>query len=877
MCAMGQKSLRQILTGVTFIGLIPMAFLLVLLIYRGQAAARDSATAALEVLTASLSSQFDLLISDAEFQFESLNGVDQISSGNSAACNAWMAQNIPKKPGVNTWYRVTTDGMVTCASRDLPLNMKTDSGFNLDDPGVYDRIRIAPARTSKTNGDTVIGLAKAYWNDGNPYQIITTLDAAWFYDAVLQFGPMDDRSLYILDDAGRIILQLPEYEKASGGHAPSFQRLISLQSSPIIHNVEAGVNGDKRVVSSMILHKFGDGRTFTLSISASPNVLFSKARDLVVLGLGAIFLGGLGVIWAQKLLFRRYLARPIQSILEYAQAGEKDGATPEFTLPPQAPSELADLGSAIAKMLRDKTGRAEALSEALSNLERAEDIAKMGHWRLDLKTQELRWSDGVYKLHGLTREGFTPSLENAIDLYHPEDRAVVQQATEDSITQQKPYEFEKRIIRADGTYLYVGARGQVTLDADGAPATMFGIVIDVDAPKQAQRELQRAKVAAQQLADARATFLATVTHEVRTPLAAMLGIVEGFKTPGLTPEQDEQVDLLDASGQLLMNVICDLLDSASVDAGSVRLVEVPSAPQAIIKTCFATFKTAYETDAVSFYHETQGEEPADILLDQQRLRQVIFNILGNAVKHTSSGRIGIETVYGEERFSIAIRDTGPGIASADQSRIFDRFVEGVAPSSGQTHGTGLGLYIVKTLVTNMGGTVHVTSQRGEGSCFTVDLPYRRADAAPQAMPPAKPRQIQRRHGDILVVEDNPVNQKLITAFLKRAGFTFVVQNDGQFAVEWLLSQPADALPPVALIDVNMPRLNGIELCEFIRQQLPGGENMPLYLVTADVLAGYESEMKRLSIDGSVSKPIDFAALKKIIENHVTQQSIESAA
>lgn len=874
---MGQKSLRQILTSVTFIGLIPMALLLVLLVYRGQLAARESAVANLKALTAAMSTQFDLLISDAEFQLESLNGIDQIASGDSAICNAWMANNVIKKPGVSAWYRLAPDGTVTCSSFSKAVDRVPQAAIRLDDPSVYDSIKMTPVIKGSGPEKDVIAIRKAYWNNGDPYQIVITLDAKWFYDAVRKFVPMEDRKLFIIDDVGQIILQLPEYKQASAKRAPTFKGLVSLSQAPLVHTVEVGVGGAERVVASMIMHTFQDGKTLSLSMSGSPKSLFFQAHSFIALGLGTLVLGVFGVMLAQKLLFQRYIARPMGAIVDYAQTAQTSGKAARLTLPRHAPADMSDLAAAIAKMSGDSAQRAEALSEALANLERAEGIAQMGHWRLDLKTDELLWSDGVYTLHGLDRDTFTPTLENAIEMYHPDDRATVQLATEDSIETGEPYEFEKRIIRGDGSYIYVGARGQISYDDEGLPAAMFGIVIDVDAPKQAQRQLQRAQVAAQQLADARASFLETVTHEVRTPLTAMLGIVDGFGKTDLSDDQLEQVDLLHASGQLLMNVICDLLDSASVDAGVIRLAEEKAAPQAIIQSCFDTFKTAYTSPNIEFYHETKGQEPVDILLDPQRLRQIIFNILGNAVKHTSEGRIGIETTYSDASFSIAIRDTGPGIAVSQQHRIFDRFVEGVSAPQGQTVGTGLGLHIVKTLATKMGGNVRVASQRGMGSCFTVTLPYRKQTAAAALGIAGDAVPGPQKQGDILVVEDNPVNQKLLTAFLKRAGFSCVVHNDGQYAMEWLLSRPAGALPPLALIDVNMPRMNGIELCEFVRKQLPGGEAMPLYLVTADVLAGYDSEIKRLKIDGSVSKPIDFGALQTIVETFVSKDEVETAA
>lgn len=872
---MQHKSLRQILTWVTFIGLLPMAILLALLIYQGQRSAREEAVSDLNQLTLSLSKQYEMQISDAEYAFKSLGGVASILEGDRATCEAWLAKNMPAKPGINTWFRLAPDGTVTCASNTLPDDAALDITFDPQSARIYDVIRVGEVRESASTGKHVLSVNKAYWNDGNPFQLVVTFDADWFLKAFSQYAGLEGARAFIIDYDGNALLQLPDYKNAYRGVVPTFKRLSMPENAPITHPIEAGVDGSKRLVSTLIMHRFSDGRALFLSTSVSPGVLFSTAHLFIALGVGTLVLGVLGVVIAQHFLFGRYLAAPITAILEYSKNAANQRNHKAVSLPSLAPIEILEIADAVSTMAEDNDDRAAALSEALQNLELAQDIAQMGHWRIDLKANTLDWSDGVYKLHGLERQTFFPDVETAINLYHPEDRDDVQRAIEDAMRSHQPFEFEKRIIRSDGSFLYVSSRGQLTFDRNGAPIAVFGTIIDIDAPKQAQRELKRAQGAAQQLADARASFVASVTHEVRTPLTAMLGIVDGFRHEHLTPDQLRQIDLLDASGQMLMNVIGDLLDSASVDAGAIRLVERPIDPLMLLNTCFATFQTAYRSTDIAFSQVLTGTPPDTALLDGQRLRQVTFNLLGNAFKHTRSGKIVLGAHFSDDSMTISVEDTGSGIAPSKQSQIFKRFYQGGGVDDIQRPGTGLGLHIVKTIVGQMGGEISVSSEPGKGSCFRVTVPLKSCAQAAGSAPGAAIA--TKKVGQVLLVEDNPVNQKLLMAFLNKIECPFVVQSDGQYAVEWLLAQAREELPVLALIDVNMPRLNGIELCEFIRKQLPGGDEMPLYLVTADMLAGHENEIKRLEIDGTIPKPIDFAALRSVVDQHVERSAQSQSA
>jgi len=872
------RSLRQILTTITLIGLLPMAGLLGLLIYQSYVSAENSALYGLKAATASTANQYKLYLADAERQFKYLSDVPDISVGNRQQCEKWMRENLPAMAGLNAWYRLAPDGTVTCASKPIAEGIKLDSTF---DPAVsefYDRVDIMPVRLTRSDGQHVLSLRKMYFNNGKPFQIGVSLDAQWFLKAVESVARISDQKLFLVREDGEILLQLPDYTHTPKGRLPSFNNVVIPENVPLVHEVAAGLDGTPRVASTMTIHQFADGRRVFLSISVSPDAMFYRAQQVIYLGVGVLILGVFGVLLAHRFLFRRFLSRPIQDILSFSKDAAR-GQTPDaLELHYSTPLQLVEIADAVADLTQQQEERAAALSEALDNLERAEGIARMGHWRLDLATAKVEWSDGVYALHGLSRETYQPNLETAINHYHPEDRDEVARAIAVSQETSKPFDFEKRILRADGTHLYVRSRGQPSYDKQGNMVAMFGIIIDIDAPKKAERELKRAQLAAQQLADARASFLASASHEVKTPLTAMLGIVDGLRQEELTPAVLKQIDLLDAAGQMLTNVIGDLLDSASADTDTIRLVEVPTNPEELVRQCFATFRVAYKTRHVAFEEVIIGDAPDCITIDAQRLRQVIFNLLSNAFKHTHKGGITLKTEFHTDAMSITVSDTGPGIHPFRQPHIFDRFNSSGPSGTDERPGTGLGLHIVKTIIGQMGGDIRVKSALGEGSSFIISLPYKTLPPRQKRASATQPSHARAKtEGHILVVEDNPVNQKLLSAFLSKIGCSFTIEKDGQCAMELLLTKTQDQLPQLILVDVNMPRMNGIDFAEFVRAQLPGGADIPMYLVTADVLADHENSINRLNISGSITKPLDFKQLRDVVYRHLDYQTIKPAA
>lgn len=861
---MKQGSLKRILLVVSLAGLLPTMLPLGFLVLRGQEVAREDALSHLRSLTFALSSQFNMAFAGIEDTLAELGSVEQITSSSNETCGVWLRKSWPKQNYVNGIFKVDSSGEILCSYADNMVTKKLDIGFDVSRPSIFNEVLFSYARTSRATGQPVIGVTRTFWNNGDPFRLLVTLDVDWMTKTIQAAGVSQSNRFFLVDENGILVLALPSGVASPGQKVPTYQRVVAPRQDPTIHSLSAGFDGTPRISSTVKLHEFSDGKTLTMSLTDSPEALFAKAKEIVFIGSLTLLVALAGIVLSQWIILRRYLSNPMLRILSYTRdlAG---GADPKpLEIQSTAPQELLEIAEATQKMAFENESRANALSEALHNLERAEEAARLGHWRLDLKQESLFWSDGVYRLHGLDPKKFQPNLKDAVDLYHRDDRQQMQVLVEEAIDTGAPFDTVKRIVKTDGKYLYVRARGFVMRDRSGEAVSVFGIIIDVDAPNRAARELERAQSAAQTLADTRAQILATVSHEIKAPVGAMLEICRTIQECDTKVDVDSRLALVDSTGQMLLAVIGDLLDASILESGHFKLRQRRSDLRALLEQCYHTFNVAYSSETITLSLDVAHDIPATVLIDPQRLRQVLFNLLSNACKQVGRGQVSLSAKSDGDSLCICVSDTGPGISASAQERLFQPFTA-LASGAVSPGGTGLGLSIVKTLVEEMKGQITVRSDVGQGCDVTIELPMNLGQ--PQQLTALDLPSVGLER-PILIVEDNPVNQKLITAHLEKRGIPFVLHGDGQSAMEWLLTLNAAAvetLPCLALVDINMPRLDGIGLSEFIRRQWAGPRHLPIYLVTADVILNHDYAIKDLAIDGFVSKPIDFTALFEIVD------------
>ena len=452
------------------------------------------------------------------------------------------------------------------------------------------------------------------------------------------------------------------------------------------------------------------------------------------------------------------------------------------------------------------------------------------------------------------------------DLVHADDRAAVRALIGSLAPADGTVLHTHRVRRPDGSVVWIEG---AFLAAERAGETAVVVALrDVTERQQrtedlaaAKDEAERAQRSAEQASEAKSDFLAAMSHEIRTPLNSIIGFTDLMIDAGDLPARArEQADLIRASGAALLTVVNDVLDFSKVEAGAVELETLPFAPAALAQHCAAILRGYAGTKAIAIAVEIDPLLPPGLVGDEGRLRQVLLNLLNNAVKFTPRGTVTLRlsrlggTAAGETiRFEVA--DTGIGIPEAQQHRLFERFSQVDSSVARRFGGSGLGLAICKKLVELMGGSIGVTSREGAGSTFwfSVTLPLR-PEAGPLPRPPSRPAPAPA--GTVLLVEDIDINQRLAVALLEAAGHAVDVVDDGALAV----AAVARKRYGLVLMDVQMPGMDGIAATRAIRASAGPHRDVPILAMTANVFPEQVRAFLEAGMDGHLGKPLNRAQL-----------------
>ncbi|WP_164684111.1 LuxQ periplasmic sensor domain-containing protein [Vibrio maerlii] len=359
---------------------------------------------------------------------------------------------------------------------------------------------------------------------------------------------------------------------------------------------------------------------------------------------------------------------------------------------------------------------------------------------------------------------------------------------------------------------------------------------DVTSLIEAEKQSERARIEAESAAHARADFLARMSHEIRTPLNGILGISQLLKESISTPEQKKQVEVLHNSGEHLLEVLNDVLDFSKIEQGKFEIILQEFKYADLVKPVFNIFQTLCLTKGVDFELATDVEEELLLISDQTRLKQIILNLVSNAVKFTHQGKVTVAIHWHDrqrKQLNIDVTDTGIGIEKSRLKNMFEPFVQAEPTITREYGGSGLGLTIVKNLVDMLGGDINVKSSVGEGSVFSVQVPVKVASVFEEAQ---EDEAFPIDYGlfgkplNILLVEDNHTNAFIAQAFCKKYQMDVVWAKDGQEALELVAEQPFDLI----LMDNQLPTISGIDTTEKIRNQLK--LTTPIYACTADGLS-----------------------------------------
>ena len=385
---------------------------------------------------------------------------------------------------------------------------------------------------------------------------------------------------------------------------------------------------------------------------------------------------------------------------------------------------------------------------------------------------------------------------------------------------------------------------------------------------QTARALEEARRQAEAASEAKSIFLATMSHEIRTPITSVLGMVDLLHTTGLNAEQAGYVDTLSQSTRVLLTVLNDILDISKVEAGKVVLEKVEFSLHDTARTVIALAQAIAGAKGLELSLEIASDVPDIVVGDPVRLKQILYNLLNNAVKFTEAGSVDlhVKLVINDGISALlhfAVSDTGIGIDEGEIERLFKPFSQVDTSTTRRFGGTGLGLAIARRLVDLAGGEIGVDSAAGQGACFwftlPLGLPEPRAAVEPVSVvdvPEAEaPRTVR-----ILLAEDNRINQMLIASMLKKRGHTVKIVDDGQQALDAVIAGSFD----IVLMDMQMPEMDGEEATAAIRA-LPAPKNrIPVLALTADVMPEHRARYLAAGVNDLVTKPIDWQHLLKAI-------------
>ncbi len=531
-------------------------------------------------------------------------------------------------------------------------------------------------------------------------------------------------------------------------------------------------------------------------------------------------------------------------------------------------------GGIITDVSRE-TVSARALAVSEQRLQSLADNAPVGIFQFDNDGNATFLNKEWARMHGVSIEdGLGKGWQRIFDAQQLERYASFAGERQAGATT----DIEAIVQRPDGIQCRVRVVNSALRDSDGEVIGRMGIVVDQTREYEAQVALQTALEEARSAAMAKDRFFALMSHELRTPMNGVLGFAERLNESPLSEDQRRYVSLISRSGEIMLALLNDILDTSRMREGQLRLSNKPYNLAATLAGVCQHFEVLTAQRGLHLRCTFASPLPKLVLGDKHRLTQILNNLLGNALKFTEEGWISlyarIEPQYDRTFLIIEVTDTGIGIAPENAERIFDAFDQGAEDTSMRFGGTGLGLPIARGLAEQMGGTlVLVTSNRGKGSIFRFTLPLMLPSEAapPNAKSPAEPA-VDRlpqpaRNLRVLVAEDNEINQQLMTDLLSDSGCELVMAADGRQAVNAVKQAVAEGKPfDLVLMDLRMPVLDGIGATVAIRQQERiDAQTLPIIAVTANVHPDAMNDCWQAGMQDYISKPVSRAAIEGVFE------------
>lgn len=493
--------------------------------------------------------------------------------------------------------------------------------------------------------------------------------------------------------------------------------------------------------------------------------------------------------------------------------------------------------------------------ELIHSQQRFKDFAKtVGDWFWEIDTDyQFTYISAPYLASHIIKS------DNMLDAFG--EYCSVRETLKTKFEQREAFEdIEWKLPNSEGG-LWISLSGTPYFDKQGQLLGYRGTAKDITNRKKWIRQIQEAREQAESANQAKSQFLAMMSHEIRTPLNAVLGFMDTLADSGLDQKQSYLVNQMDQSAQLLLTIINDILDLSRIESGNFELFHAEMDIADSVHLVVSQLHEQAQKKQVGLHLQISPDLPQTMQGDKNRISQVMFNLIGNAIKFTNDGQVTIQVTRQQQEVVIAVTDTGIGIAEEAQKHLFNPFIQADGSITRRYGGTGLGLAISQHLIEKMNGRITLSSRLGEGSCFTVYIPIiqhaERSVVNQPTVPSASGKSL-----NILLAEDSHTNQLVARMMLEKRGHQVEIVNHGQEAVEKLIQthQQFD----LVFMDISMPVLDGMEATRQLRQlQI----EIPIIALTANAMHSDQVQYLASGMDGFLAKPINKAELDATLHKY----------
>lgn len=547
----------------------------------------------------------------------------------------------------------------------------------------------------------------------------------------------------------------------------------------------------------------------------------------------------------------------------------------------------------IGSVLRDRDGEAvgfilhlrditeklkteEEIFKSQSRLSMAADSVGIGTWEWDVTTNQLEIDEWMYRIFGFEECSIDETFDKWQSLLFPSDyeRLLLEI---DELAQEK-CEFldsDYRITRPDGQTRYIKVNAKITYNAIFDPIRMIGVNLDITTRKETELVLQKAKEQAELTSKAKSDFLATMSHEIRTPLNGVLGMAELMSHTDLSPEQLTQLDVIRDSGEGLLELINEVLDFSKIEAGHLVLESIDFNLEKAIFDIAHLLIVKAEDKGIELLVEFEQRCPRMLVGDVYRIKQIITNLVSNAIKFTSEGEVVIRVSgkplpSGGVDLRLSVSDTGIGIQESVQRNLFKAFTQADSSTTRQYGGTGLGLAITSQLTNLMDGTIEVESQLGKGSCFSVSMVLPKSHLSESVEKEASQPCLKGKR--VLVVDDNKTNLQIMERQLLFNHLEVMTEANPSVALAQIIDESSVAPFDILVLDYLMPSIDGIMLAKAVRSTL-SPEKQPIILIASSAGQISRESLIDAKVNACISKPMSgfdlLAALSKAFDRERT--------